>query len=417
MQRVVREAVVAVIRTGAYKYALSMTHYTRSRWGLLITGVLGFCLPLMAAVLPEDRADVLYHSYSGGGLDVNGPSVLARKQFGKHTSVWSNYYVDSITSATIDVVTSASQYNEERTEKSLGIDYLQDNAIISLAYTNSEENDFEANAVNFGISQLMFGELTTISLGYARGWDTITATGSPNFEEEASRQKYRLSMSQVLTKNLLMDLSFETITDEGFLNNPYRSVSYIDPSEPGCVTTRCSESELYPNTRTSHAVALRALYYLPYRAAIKGEARFFTDTWGIDARIFELGYTQPWGDNWIFDIHYRRYSQTQADFYRDLFQRAGEFTYRARDKELSTFSDYTIGVGASYEFAKHGWGFIDKGSVSLYYDYIQFDYKNFRNLCPKQDSQGRCISNDLPGSEPLYNFSTNVLRFFVSIWY
>jgi hypothetical protein len=392
----------------AHKCELILQAAIKPRWGLLITGVLGFCVPLMAAVLPEDRADVLYHSYSGGGLDVNGPSVLARKQFGKYTSIWGNYYVDTITSATIDVVTSASQYNEERTEKSLGIDYLQDKAIISLAYTNSVENDFEANAVNFGVSQSMFGDLTTVSLGYARGWDTITATGSPDFEEQADRQKYRLSVSQVLSKNLLMELNFETVTDEGFLNNPYRSVSYIDPADPGCVTTRCSESELYPNTRTSHAVALRALYYLPYRATIKGGARVFTDTWGINASIFELGYTHPWSDHWTFDIHYRYYRQTQADFYQDLFQREAEFTYRARDKELSTFSDYTIGLGANYEFAKHGWGFIDKGSVNFNYDYIQFDYKNFRDL----RAQGIA-----PGNEPLYSFSTKVLRFFVSIWY
>ena len=91
------------------------------RWGLFVAGVLGFCLPIMAAVLPEDRADALYHSYSGGGVSINGPSLLARKQFGKNTSVWGNYYIDSITSASIDVVTSASEYTKRRVEKSVGV--------------------------------------------------------------------------------------------------------------------------------------------------------------------------------------------------------------------------------------------------------------------------------------------------------
>ena len=33
-----------------------------------------------ADVLPEDRADVLYHRYDGGGLVVEGPSVLVQKK-------------------------------------------------------------------------------------------------------------------------------------------------------------------------------------------------------------------------------------------------------------------------------------------------------------------------------------------------
>ena len=396
--RVVR--VVAVAVTEADKPACSAG---KTQWGFLAAGILGFCLPLMAAVLPEDRADALYHSYSGGGLEVNGPSILVRKSIGKQTSVWGNYYVDSISSATIDVVTSASKYTEERTEKSLGVDYLYDNTTMSLSYTTSVENDFDAKSANFGISQLMFGDLTTVSLGYARGSDTIGKTGDPDFEREAERQKYSLGLSQVLTKNLLADLSFETITDEGYLNNPYRTVRFlITPTSYG------KETEIYPNTRTSHAAAIRALYYLPYRAAIRAEVRAFTDTWGINANMAEIGYTHPFRDNWIFEIKYRTYSQTQADFYSDLFARESEFDFIARDKELSTYTTQTVGLGATYEFAKHGWGFIDKGSANIFYDHIQIDYENFRDLR---------VEGVTPGTEPLYSLEANVFRAFVSIWY
>jgi hypothetical protein len=375
----------------------------RFRWGFLLAGTLGFCVPLMAAVLPEDRADAMYHSYTGGGLTVNGPSLLARKQLGKHTSVWGNYYVDSITSATIDVVTSASQYTEERTEKSLGVDYLHDNTTMNLSYTNSVENDFDANSFNFGISQLMFGDLTTVSMGYSKGWDVIGATGSPDFEKHAHRQSYSLDLSQVMTKNLLMDLSFETITDEGYLNNPYRSVRYlVDP------TNYTTEKEVYPNTKTSHAAAIRALYYLPYRAAIRGELRGYTDTWGVNASIMELGYVHPTKKGWTYEVSYRFYSQNHADFYSDLFSRSEEFTYRARDKELSTYTTQTIGLGASYEFAPHGWGFIDKGSANIFYNHLQINYDDFRDLR---------VKGVTPGTEPLYSLSANVLRLFVSVWY
>lgn len=395
VQKVVRVVVVAVTNSKIFARL-------KSSRGLMIAAALGFCLPLMAAVLPEDRSDLMFHSYSGGGVTINGPSFLVRKQFGDKTSVWGNYYVDEITSASIDVVTSASEYTERREEKTVGVDYLQDNTTMGLAYTNSVENDYVANTVHFNVSHNMFGDLTTVSMGYSLGWDDISATGNPGLEEEANRQNFKLGISQILTKNLLMDLGFETITDEGYLNNPYRSVRYLLTP-----TSYALQGEVYPNTHTSHAISLRALYYLPYRASIKGEYRVFSDTWGIQASMYDIGYTYPIND-WIVDVHYRAYEQTRADFYSDLFPYIDAQNYLARDKELSTFSSKTIGLSASYEFVKRGWGFIDKGSANIAYNHIMFDYEDFRD---------RRVSGVIPGTEPLYNFSADVWQLFVSIWY
>ena len=375
------------------------------QWGLLAVGVLGFCVPLMAAVLPEDRADILFHSYDGGGLTVNGPSLLARKQVGKSLSVWGKYYVDSLTSATIDVVSSASEYTEERIEQSVGFDFLHDKSTISLGYTNSAENDFVANTYNFGISHSMFGDLTTVSLGFTVGLDDVSSSVDPNLNESAERFKYRLNLSQVITKNMLMSATFETVTDEGFLESPYRRVRFLDPSDASGVGY---QSEEYPETRTSHALAVNALYYLPYRAAVKIETRVFTDTWGINAAMYELGYTHPWRKHWIFEVKYRAYTQDQAEFYNDMFNGIDEFIYRARDKELSSLNTTSIGLGASYEFGSKSWRFIDRGSVNLMYDRYQIDYQNFRN---------ETAVGFTPGTEPLYSQTADIVRFFVSVWY
>lgn len=392
-------------RVGKVVAVAAIKRLSRFQWGLLSVGVLGFCVPLMAAVLPEDRADFLFHSYTGGGLTVNGPSVLARKKIAKSVSLWGKYYVDSLTSATIDVVSAASEYTEKRIEKSVGFDYLHDKSTMSLGYTNSTENDFVANTYNFGISHSMFGDLTTVSLGFTRGLDDVTSSVDPNFSENAKRSKYRVSLSQVLTKNMLMGATFETVTEEGGLESPYRRVRFLDASAAGGVGY---QSEAYPQTRTSHALDLSALYYLPYRAAIHGETRFFIDTWGVSANMVELGYVHPWRDNWIFEVKYRAYSQTQADFYSDMFNRISEFNYHARDKELSSLNTTSIGLGATYEFGNKSWRFIDKGSVNLMYDRYQIDYLNFRN---------QLATGYAPGAEPLYSQSADAVRFFVSLWY
>jgi hypothetical protein len=367
--------------------------------------VLGAARGADAGVLPEDRADVLLHSYDGGGVTIQGPSVLVRKQFAQKFSVSANHYVDRVSSASIDVITTASPYREERTQQSVGFDYLHDRWMMNIGFTNSEESDYTAETFSFGISQDLFGDLTTLSLGYSLGNDTVGRRGDASFQDAVERQQYRLGVSQILTKNLLLGLSFESITDEGFLNNPYRQVRYRDTSTPQGYSY---ERELYPRTRTSDAGAIRMRYYLPYRAAIHAELRQYADTWDIQADTFELGYTHPLETGWTFEGKLRSYSQTKADFYSDLFARSQFQNFMARDKELSTFSSQTLRVGASYDIVRGGWKFVERGTVNVIVDHMMFDYEDFRDL------RG---TGAVAGSEPLYAFDANVVQLFVSFWF
>ena len=356
-----------------------------------------------AGVLPEDRSDILYHLYEGGGVRIEGPSLLVRKKVGRSLSFVGNYYVDMISSASIDVVTQASPYDEERTQWSLGMDYLRGNTTMSMSYTSSVESDFEAKTYSFGVSQDMFGDLTTLSLSYSYGDDVIGRSDDPNFERENKRQLYGIGLTQILTRNLITTVNFETITDEGFMNNPYRSVRYADSNNP---IGYSYELELYPNTRTTTAVGLRARYYLPYRAAIQGEYRFFTDTWNIDANTFALSYVHPWHE-WTFEAKYRWHDQTGAHFFRDLFARSEATNFRGRDKELSPLTSTTIKLHASYEFLSDGWGVIKKGTVNFSAQFMSIDYKEFRDL----------RGTEPVGQEPLYSLDANIYQLFFSFWY
>jgi hypothetical protein len=376
-------------------------------------------VPAHAGVLPDDRADVLYHRYDGGGVTIHGPSVLVRKKMAEKYAINANYYMDMVTSASIDVeVSGASEYKEERDQYSVGFDYLRGKTTYSLNYTNSEEDDYQAATSSFGISQDLFGDLTTISMGFSKGSDTVrrrdTITDSidPGFSEPVDRWSYRVGVSQILTKSLISTLELEVITDEGYLNNPYRSYRFVNPSDDRLFALA---TEVYPHTRTSNAIAVNGRYFLPYRAALHGGYRFFTDTWGIRADTFEVGYTHPWRD-WTFEASLRYYSQGHADFYSDLFERRNEQNFLARDKELSTFNSQTLRIGATYEFAPTGWRFIKKGTLNFVYDRIEFDYDDFRDarysLLPATDPNFRPV-----GTEPLYSFGANVFQAFVSIWF
>ncbi len=115
----------------------------------------------------------MYHYYDGGGVTIDGPSLLVRKKFAEKYAVNASYYVDMVSSASIDVITTASPYKEERTQYGVGFEYLRGKVTYAASFSNSSENDYDADTASLSISQDMFGDLTTVSLFFTRGWDDV----------------------------------------------------------------------------------------------------------------------------------------------------------------------------------------------------------------------------------------------------
>jgi len=208
---------------------------------------------------------------------------------------------------------------------------------------------------------------------------------------------------------MILNLNLETDTDQGYLNSPYRSVRFVDPTS---VLGYSFEPEVYPQTHTSTAASARLKYFLPWRAAVDGSYRYYNDSWGISAQTVELGYTHPMWRKWIFDARARYYTQTAADFYSDLFPRRDYANFLARDKEMSAFRSYSIGFGASYNFSVPRAPWIQKSSANIRFDHLMIHYEDFRNALLTDPANG------IPaGAEPLYQLNANVLELFLSVWY
>jgi hypothetical protein len=361
-------------------------------------------LPAYAAVLAEERADVLYHRYEGGGMTIDGPAILLRKKASESIAFSAYYYVDTISSASVDVMSTASPYSEERKEGQLGIEYLRDKTIMSFNIRQSQESDFLAKSASVNISQDTFGDLTNLSLGLSFGDNDVQRNGDEFFQETS--QQYRISggINQIITRNLSLNLNIEAVTDEGYLNNPYRTVRYRDSSLASGVGYQV---EVYPRTRNSVSTKLSASYYLPYRAALFFHYRYFNDSWDITADDVEIGYRQPIVDSLEFELKVRYYQQTQASFYSDIFPYQDAQNFLARDKELSDFDDLTFGLSVSYQlpvkYSYSDW----RSEVSFQWDYIRFNYNNFRDP----------TAGDVVGEEPLYDFAANVFRVFFSVYF
>jgi hypothetical protein len=393
---------------------------------LLACGAL-YCAASRTDVLPDDRADAMATHYSGGGQDINGISFLVRKKVGDHVSLSYSHLEDIVSGASIDVRTSgASPYREKRNQDGLSAEILYGKTTYSVGATHSYEPDYRSNTTNFGISQSMFGDLTTVSMTYRRTWNNVfkmecladdPALAYPCVEKvrdpafgkkDMDERSYGVGITQILTRNSIISANFEVITDQGWLSNPYREFLYADP---GAGLGYGLAPEVDPNTRTSNALGLDYKYYLPWKAALDLQYRYFEDTWQIRAHTAQIGYTQPWG-NWTFDGSLRFYTQTHASFYSDLFSSATQQNFMSRNRELSSFNEYTIGAGASYQFHMPYATWINKSTANLRFDHFLFDYKDFRNALLIDPAAGLAA-----GAEPLYSVQINVMQLFLSIWY
>jgi hypothetical protein len=370
-----------------------------------------------AAVLPDDRADIFYSSYKGGGMDITGESVLVRKKFTENFAVEANYFIDKVSGASVDVLSNASVIKDERKQKSVSVDYIHDKTQYNLSYTNSTERDYKSNTTHFSLSQDMFGDLTTITLGFTNSDDGVGENNGTAFKPvvswlgHAQSRSYEAGLSQVLTKNLIASTSLEVITDQGYLMNPYRSIRYFDNVPLGYSLG----SQVYPNTHTSTAVEGRAKYYLPYRAAASVSYRYYSDTWGIRGNTVEVDYTQPIANLWIFEGRVRHYSQNHATFYSDIFPFADSQNFEARDKDLAASTNLTVGAKATYAFLPEGWKIFKRGTVTGDVSRIRFKYSDFRDIKDYNDTPAG--GNYAAGTEPLYGFDATVYQIYISMFF
>ena len=371
-----------------------------------------------AAVLPDDRADVFWSSYRGGGMDITGESVLVRKKFSEQFAVQANYFVDKVSGASVDVLSQASVIKDERKQSSLAFDYIHDKTQYNLSYTTSRERDYISNTAHLSLSQDMFGDLTTVTFGFTDSRDSIgenngtASTPVIAWLGHAQRRSYEGGVSQVITKNLITGLTLDVITDQGFLSNPYRPIRYLDTTVPLGYSLG---TQVFPNTHTSTAVEARAKYYLPYRAAAAVLYRYYTDTWGIRANTIELGYTQPISNKFIFEGRLRHYSQNSATFYSDLFGFANQQNFEGRDRNLATSTNNTIGAKMTWAFAPEGFLVFKRATATLDVSRIQFKYKDFRNI--KNFNSTPAGGGYAPGTEPLYGYDAMVYQVYLSMFF
>lgn len=221
----------------------------------------------------------------------------------------------------------------------------------------SKENDYFHAGVSTGISREFNNKDTTVSVGVAYSADTIEPVFNiaPGLSDISSSEgpedetkdtvDFVVGVSQILSKNTILQLNYGISRADGYLNDPYKRISRVN-AEGTEVVQNLNESR--PDTRLGHNL-FGALRHNFSGDVLSTSARLHTDDFGIDSFTLDAKYKIKLGKSHSIEPHVRYYTQTEADFYTPQLNADDPLpTYASSDYRLAEFDSYSI--GATYRF-------------------------------------------------------------------
>ncbi len=259
---------------------------------------------------------------------------------------------------------------------------LGERGLVDFGASASKEYDYLHTGINARYAHDFNQRNTTVSVGVAFATDSIEPVGgapvpfTPMLEtgnisnREGDRDKdiidFVLGVSQVINPNLVIQANYSYSNSQGYLNNPYKLLSLVDPVtgdtlERAAVPGGPSHEyrfEARPDERTQHGLYTQAKLNLGGKV-LDASYRYMTDDWEIDSHTMDLRYRWPLGGNRYLEPHVRYYTQTAADFYRLSLDSSQPLpAFASSDYRLGEFDALTAGL-------KFGWKTRNDNDMSI----------------------------------------------------
>jgi hypothetical protein len=241
----------------------------------------------------------------------------------------------------------------------------------------STEYDYTHMGANLSLARDFNKRNTTISAGVAWSQDDIDPVGGAPVplsqmldvgdltNKRATDSKdvldLLLGVTQVLSRSTVVRLNYSYSQSSGYLNDPYKILSVVDPLTGDTVTrtpvpgsegpTGTYIYESRPDSRAKHSLyaEVKHAFAVPI---LHASYRFMTDDWGIDSHTGELRVRWPLGDASYLEPQVRYYLQSAADFYRASLVRGQPLPEHASaDFRLGEFDAVTIGLKVGHRTA------------------------------------------------------------------
>ncbi len=300
-------------------------------------------------VYDDDDATTVISSYAGADVTLPGKIVV-----GAHV------LLDSVSSASVDVVSAATtRWEEDRVEVGATFGTIVSGQEFSLGVVRSEENDWRSLSLQAGTAREFFQRNTRVSASFAFTNNDVGRARDPNFEESLTSTSMELGIGQLIDQKTRIGGAYSFQRLNGFQSSPYRFVSTLDGS---------TMAELHPGTRLRHAISGFAMRSLHESTSVRVGYRLYRDDWGIWSHTATLGLRFAFAKHFGATLDGRFYQQNRADFYRNNYQTT--LRYMSFDRELSTFRDTGAHMGLT---AKLGPALVDIKAGIIRYRFRNFD--------------------------------------------
>jgi len=321
-----------------------------------------------------------------------------------------SYDADIVTGATeavkrgrlADIVTQASDFSDTRHVVGGGFSITRASTELSANYAYGFESDYKSQSFTVAAGTDFLQKNTKIELSYGRGFDEVCTTAFAETDAPSNRQAltssdgcfsnaddravreinldtFQAAWNQNWTPELNMQMVLTGALQNGFLENPYRSVEIAAAGDAAL--------ENHPDNRARGALALRLKYYVrPIKTAIGFGVRGYRDTWDILGQTYELS-----GERYLFPwlrllVRGRYYAQTGALFWSDDYTGGEPETgprgqYWSGDREVSPLASYSAGARLQLEKSGAGearvFGIFRQLRAAAAFDGIKTDLKEF----------------------------------------
>jgi hypothetical protein len=153
----------------------------------------------------------------------------------------------------------------------------------------------------------------------------------------------QLGVTQVLTRRSLLRTNLVLGMEDGYLNDPYKLVSVVDPvtGAPVADADRRYRSEARPDSRRRWAWYTAWQQGIADADVLRLSYRLYGDDWGMVSHTIDGFYRWQFTPRMFLEPHVRGYLQTAADFYRTSLpadQWPGEFSADYRLADMRTGS-------------------------------------------------------------------------------
>jgi hypothetical protein len=357
----------------------------------------------------------LYYAESDGRVSAFEPAVYAGKDLSNDQRIDLRLVVDVLTGATpngahassvtqtFTTPSGSSAYTAQPGETPLddsfkdtrvaaGVDWTLPFSRLSkikLGLNGSTEYDYTSLGVSATYLQDFNNRNTTLTAGLAFNNDTISPVGGVPLALSPMRQPGEtnrvgaddtktvtdiiLGITQVINRKTLMQLNYAMGMQDGYLTDPYKIVTVIDPvtglpDNTALLNVNADALpyvyEKRPDSRQTNSLFFKTTRHLT-RDVVYFSYRYFWDDWGITSNTFDLKYRYEIGRGYL-QPHVRYYLQDAADFYRHNLVQGVDVDANGNVLLDSVSSDYRLAKLTTTTLGlKYGYALGDNSELSI----------------------------------------------------